>query len=84
MRNRYRQTPLYLELYSAAGLIIVLIILSAKPSRHSGPGQFETFEKIEMLVATAIMIREISVRVRFGPRAMVIESLEGGSESRVH
>jgi len=77
-----RQTLLVSRIYSAAGLITVLIMLSAKTLPAQQPGQFETFEKIEMLVSDGDNVREISVRVRFGEDAMVIESLEGGASPR--
>jgi hypothetical protein len=64
-------------------MIAILFLLSAKTAPAQQPGQFEVFEKIEMLVSNRENVREVRVRVRFGEDAMVIESLEGGASPRV-
>lgn len=66
----------------AASLIALLILLSAKTGTAQQTGQFESFEKIEMLVSDGDKVREIRVRVRFSEDAMILESLEGGASPR--
>jgi hypothetical protein len=68
--------------YFAASLIAVLVLLSVKTVLAQQPGQFEAFEKIEMLVTEGEKVREVRVRVRFSEDAMIIEPLERNAQPR--
>jgi hypothetical protein len=63
-------------------MIMMLALLSTNPSAAQQPGQYETFDKVEMLVTSGEKIREVSVRVRFGEDAMIIEPRERNSPTR--
>lgn len=71
-----------LTIYVAAGLIVVFILLAVPAVPAQTMNKVEVFEKIEMLVVDGEKIREVSVRVRFGPDAMEIQSTGGGGVSR--
>jgi hypothetical protein len=71
-----------LQIYSAAGLVVVSILLTATAVPAQRIDKVEVFEKIQLLVTEGNDIREVSVRVRFGPDAMEIQSINGGGVSR--
>jgi hypothetical protein len=79
VRNKHIKT---LQTYSASGLIVVFILLAVSAVPAQTVRKVEVFEKIQMLVADGDKIREVSVRVRFGPDAMEIQSIKGGEVSR--
>lgn len=67
----------YIHKIISAGLITAFMLISL----NSVPAQVqrsEVFEKIQMLVPEGEKIREVSVRVRFGPEAMEISPEKGG------
>lgn len=79
MRHKFIKT---LQTYAAAGLITVIILLAVSAVSAQRTDKVEIFEKIQLLVADGDKIREVSVRVRFGPETMEIQSTGGGSVYR--
>ena len=79
MRNKLFKN---LQVYSAAGLVLVFIFLTVTAVPAQRTDKVEVFEKIQLLVAEGEDIREVSVRVRFGPDAMEIVSTGGGGVLR--
>jgi hypothetical protein len=67
-----------LQVLVTAGLIFAFLAIPAASIRAQRSAQTETFEKIELLVTEGEKIREVGVRVVFGPDAMNIVADNGG------